>query len=277
MSLDLTGRVALITGSGRRTGIGYAIATELARRGASIVITDLGRRADPDPTFEAAAWAEMVSITEELAANGQKHLPVKADITEPAEVEALLEAAEANLGPVDILINNAGVFVVKPLLETSLSEWELSMKVNAFGTFLCSVRVARRMIERGLNGRIVNLSSISGKEGWPNFGAYTASKFAVLGLTQTLARELAPHGINVNAVCPGLIATDMQNHGIAELARMRGVSPAEVDQAQLERVPMGRYGTTEEIAKVVAFLVSPDSAYMTGQALNISGGLMVSR
>jgi NAD(P)-dependent dehydrogenase (short-subunit alcohol dehydrogenase family) len=277
MQPDLHGKVALITGSGRRSGIGYAIATVLAQRGASIVITDWGRRAEPDPDFEATAWAEMESIRQELAENGRPHFAFRADITNPAEVDSLIEATETALAPIDILINNAGIFVVKPLLETSVAEWELSMKVNAFGTFLCSVRVAERMIQQGTAGRIVNMSSISGKEGWPHFGAYTASKFAVLGFTQTLARELGPHGINVNAVCPGLIATDMQAHSIAHLAQLRGVSPAAVDQAQLERVPLGRYGTPAEVAGVVAFLVSPDSAYMTGQALNISGGLMVSR
>lgn len=277
MSDVLRGKVALVTGSGRRSGIGYAIAAELARRGASIVVTDICRRSQPDPNFEAAAWAELESIAGELGQLGGGQLPVKADITNPADVEALFDRAEKSLGPVNIVVNNAGVFVVKPLLETSLAEWEISMKVNALGTFLCSTQAARRMIARKIEGRIVNISSISGKEGWPNFGAYTASKFAVLGFTQTFAREMAPHGINVNAVCPGLIATDMQEHGIAEMARIRGVTPVEVDRAQLERVPMGRYGAAEDVARVVAFLVSPDSAYMTGQALNISGGLMVSR
>jgi len=277
MSADLYGQVAIITGSGRRTGIGYAIARELAQQGVSTVITDICRRAEPDPEFEAAAWAELVSITEELSELGQKHVPFKADITNPDSVDALIEAAEAELGAVDILVNNAGVFVVKPLLETSLDEWEISMKVNALGTFLCSTRVAQRMIKHGTKGRIVNLSSISGKEGWPHFGAYTASKFAVLGFTQTFAREMAPHGINVNAVCPGLIDTEMQTRGIAHMAMVRGVSVEDVGAAQLKRVPLGRYGSKEEVAQVVAFLVSPAAAYMTGQALNISGGLMVSR
>jgi len=277
MSKELSGQVAVVTGSGRRTGIGYAIAKELARRGASLVVTDICCRAQPDPEFEASAWAELESIAAELGSFGTDHLPVKADITNPDDVEALLDQAENGLGPVNIVVNNAGVFVVKPLLETTVADWEISMKVNALGTFLCSTRAARRMIQQKTQGRIVNISSISGKEGWPNFGAYTASKFAVLGFTQTLARELARHGIHVNAVCPGLIATDMQNHGIAEMARIQGVDPEEIDKNQLERVPMGRYGTPEEVARVVAFLVSSDAVYMTGQALNITGGLMVSR
>lgn len=277
MPKELSGQVAIVTGSGRRTGIGYAVAKELARRGASLVVTDICRHAQPDPEFEASAWSELESIAEELGQFGARSLPIKADITDPNDVNALLDQTENRLGPVNIVVNNAGVFIVKPLLETTIADWEISMKVNAFGTFLCSTEAAQRMIQQETQGRIVNISSISGKEGWPNFGAYTASKFAVLGFTQTLARELAPHHINVNAVCPGLIATDMQNYGIVEMARLQGITPEEIDTSQLDRVPMGRYGTPEDVARVVAFLVSPDSAYMTGQALNITGGLMISR
>ena len=277
MSNDLGGQVAIVTGSGRRTGIGYAIAKELAQRGASLIVTDICRRLVPDPDFETAALSELKSIAEEFRQFGTKHIPVKTDITNPEEVEALLDQVEQVFGPANILVNSAGVFVIKPLLETSVADWEISMKVNAFGTFLCSVKAAQRMIGQGISGRIVNISSISGKEGWPNVGAYTASKFAVLGFTQTFARELVPHGINVNAVCPGMIATDMQTHSIAELSKLQGVNPEVFEKTHLDRVPMGRYGTPEEVARVTAFLISPDSAYMTGQALNISGGLMVSR
>lgn len=275
MLSDLKGKVAIVTGSGRRSGIGYGIARYLAQLGAAVTVTDVGRRAEPDSAFEAAAWAELESIATELSQLGGNSLAVKADITNPDEVETLLKRVETELGPVDILVNNAGVFMVKPLLETSPAEWELTLKVNALGTFLCSTQTARRMIERGTPGRIVNIASISGKEGWPNFGAYTASKFAVIGLTQTFAREMAPYGINVNAVCPGLIATGMNDIGLARLAELGGVTPEEISQAQLERVPLGRYGTPEDVARLVAFLVSPEAAYMTGQAINMSGGLMV--
>ena len=276
MSSKLTGQVAIIAGSGRRTGIGYSIARYLAQMGASVVVTDLCRRAVPDPEFESAAWDELAGIAQELDQFGGRHLAVRADVTSAAEVESLLSAAEGHLGRIDILVNNAGVFFVKSLLDTTVDEWELTMRVNAQGTFLCSVAAARRMMAQGIKGRIVNLSSISGKEGWPNFGAYTASKFAVIGLTQTLARELAGHGIRVNAVCPGLIATTMHEMSLERLAHLRGVNPDQVEQDQLSRVPLGRFGLPEDIARVVGFLVSPESDYMTGQALNIAGGLMVS-
>lgn len=275
MERYLDGKVAVITGSGRRNGIGYGIARYLAERGAAVVITDICRRPQPDPAFEARAVAELKMLAGELAQISGRALAIQADITQPEEIEALLDRAEQDLGLVSIWVNNAGVFVIKPLLETSIAEWELSMKVNAFGSFLGSTAAARRMIRHGLKGRIVNLASISGKEGWPNFGAYTASKFAVIGLTQTLARELAPHGINVNAVCPGLIDTDMQTYGVTQLARLRGETPEAIDQGQLARIPLGRYGRPEDVAKVVAFLVSPEADYMTGQAINVTGGLMV--
>lgn len=275
MERYLDGKVAVITGSGRRNGIGYGIARYLAQRGAAVVVTDICRRTQPDPDFEAAAVAELKTLAGELVQAGERALAVQADITQPADIETLLDRAERELGPVSIWVNNAGVFVVKPLLETSIAEWESSLKVNASGSFLGGTAAARRMIRHGLKGRIVNMASISGKEGWPNFGAYTASKFAVIGLTQTLARELAPHGINVNAVCPGLIDTDMQTYGVSQLARLRGEDLEAIDQGQLARIPLGRYGQPEDVAKVVAFLVSPEADYMTGQALNVTGGLMV--
>lgn len=277
MERDLRGVVAVITGSGRRRGIGYGIARTLARLGASTVVTDICRRSRPDPEFEAQAWEELVSVAREFEEFGGKHRAIKADVTNPDEVNALLDQAEVGLGVVNTVVNNAGICVVKPLLDTSLGEWEASLKVNATGTFLFSVLAAKRMVAQGIKGNIINISSISGKEGWPDFGAYTASKFAVLGFSQTLARELAPHGIRVNAVCPGLIATDMNDVNLELLARLRHTTPEEIDRAQLSRVPLGRYGSPEDVANAVAFLISEEAAYMTGQAINVTGGLMVCR
>jgi NAD(P)-dependent dehydrogenase (short-subunit alcohol dehydrogenase family) len=131
------------------------------------------------------------------------------------------------------------------------------------------------MIKSGIRGSIINMSSISGKEGWPDFGAYTTSKFAVIGFTQTLAREVAEFGIRVNSVCPGLIATGMNDQNLELLSKVRNIPPDEIDRSQLERVPLKRYGTPEDVAKLVAFLASEDSSYMTGQAINVTGGLMV--
>ena len=138
----------------------------------------------------------------------------------------MLNCAESELGGIDILVNNAGVCPVKPLLETTLAEWETTIGINATGTFLCSTFTARRMIARGIRGAMVNIASSSGKEGWPNFGAYTASKFAVVGFTQTFAREMAPYGIRVNAICPGKIDAGVSEEITAELAARYGATPS---------------------------------------------------
>lgn len=275
MLSDLSGRIAIITGAGRRTGIGYAVARYLTEMGVSTVVTDICRREVPDPEYEAAAWAELVSIAEELRGVGGQHLPMRADVSNPADIDTLLDLTEEKLGPIDILVNNAGILVTKPLLQTTIEEWQNVMRVNALGTFICAKLVALRMVKRGVPGRIVNIASMSAKEGWPNLGVYTASKFAVLGFTQSFARELAPYKINVNAVCPGIITTDMHAQGLERLSKLHDTTPEHIDRAQQKRIPLGRPGAPVDVARVVAFLVSPESTYMTGQALNVTGGLLV--
>jgi meso-butanediol dehydrogenase / (S,S)-butanediol dehydrogenase / diacetyl reductase len=272
----LSGKVALVTGAGRRSGIGYAIARRLAEHGARVVVSDLCRRAVHDAAFEQAAWDELRGIADELGGSGE-HLALKADVTNSHEVAALFDAAQQALGPVELLVNNAGIALTKSLIDTTLDEWERVLRVNATSVFVCSSEAVRRMTQHGVAGRIVNMASISGKEGWPNFGAYTAAKFAVVGITQTLAREVAAHNITVNAVCPGLVATTMSDQITQQLAALRGVSPESIDHDQLGRVPLGRYATPDDVANTVAFLVSPAADYITGQAINVCGGLMVGR
>lgn len=267
--------IVLVTGSGRRNGIGYGIARLMAEMGASVVVTDVCKRSRPDPEFEEQAWNELSSIAEEFTKLGGKHLAIKADLTKPEEIDTIFNQIEEKLGTVSILINNAGICIVKPLLDTSLGEWEATLKVNLTGVFLSCTEAARRMLKKNIKGSIINMSSISGKEGWNDFGAYTATKFGVIGITQTFARELARTGIRVNAVCPGLIATGMNDANNALMAKVRNTTPEEIDKAQQARIPVGRYGTARDIAKVVAFLASDEAGYMTGQALNVTGGLMV--
>lgn len=275
MTQRFDGEVVLVTGSGRRSGIGYGIARYFAESGASVAVTDICRRSQPDRAFETAALRELASIREEFNNLGGKHLAVKADISVPEEVINLFDAVENSLGTVSVLINNAGICPVKPLLETTLPEWEATLRINATGTFLCSLEAAKRLIAKNKSGNIINIASISGKEGWPDFGAYTASKFAVVGFTQSFAREMAGNGIRVNAVCPGLIATGMNDANLELLAKVRNSTAEEIDRSQLSRIPLGRYGTPREVAQVVAFLASADAGYMTGQAINITGGLQV--
>ena len=269
-SQDLNNQVAIITGAGRRNGIGYGIARQLATRGAKIVIADLCRR--PQPAAEASARAEFQGIAAELGG-----LAVEGDITQPVDVAALIARSVETYGRLDMLINNAGICITKPLLETTLADWDLTQRVNAQSVFLCSTAAARQMIAQGAGGSIVNMSSISGKEGWPNFGSYTASKFAVVGLTQVLARELAAHNIRVNAVCPGLVDTGLNSQIVGELAALRQGDADQIEDDQLGRVPLGRYATPDDVAQTVGFLVSPAASYITGQAWNVCGGLMVAR
>jgi NAD(P)-dependent dehydrogenase (short-subunit alcohol dehydrogenase family) len=270
------GKVVVITGSGRRRGIGYGIARHFARFGASVVVSGAGSQSASDSNYEAGALSELFSIKDELATMGGRHLAVKTDVTHPQEIERLLDCVEGELGGIDILVNNAGICLVKPLLETTPAEWENTIQINATGTFLCSTLTARRMIAQGIHGSIVNIASSSGKEGWAGFGAYTASKFAVIGFTQVFAREMAPYGIRVNAVCPGLIAAGVSKEVTASLAALHETTPEALDRDAPSRVPMGRYGTPEDVAQAVAFLVSPAASYITGQAVNVCGGMMVS-
>ncbi len=273
----LDGKVALVTGAGRRRGIGYGIARHLAGLGASVAIVGAGRRSMAGLDYEAEALGELHAIRDELAALGRgRHLAGQADVADPEQVGRLFDRIENELGVVEILVNNAGVCLVKPLLETTFSDWERTMRVNATGAFVCSTEAARRMVAHGIQGNIVSIASLSAKEGWPDFGAYTASKFALLGFTQVFAREMAPHGIRVNAVCPGYIAAGVSEEITNTFAAKLGLSPAELDRSTVDRVPLGRYGTAEDVAQAVAFLVSPAASYITGQAINVCGGVMVS-
>jgi len=273
----LNGKVALVTGAGRRRGIGYGIASHLAGLGASVVIVGAGNRSAAGGNYEDQALRELDGIRDELAALGRgRHLAAQADVANPEQVGRLFDRIEGELGVVEILVNNAGVCPVKPLLETTFSEWEKTIDVNATGAFVCSTEAARRMMVHGISGNIVSIASLSAKEGWPDFGAYTASKFALLGFTQVFAREMAPHGIRVNAVCPGYIAAGVSEEITNTFAAKLGVSPAELDRSTVARVPLGRYGTAEDVAQAVAFLVSPAASYITGQAINVCGGVMVS-
>jgi sorbitol-6-phosphate 2-dehydrogenase len=253
----LEGRVALVTGAGQ--GIGRGIAVSLARAGADVAINDIAFS-----TAEASAA--------EVGALGRRSLAVPADVSQAADVQAMIDRVVEEFGDLHILVNNAGVCT--PAFITDLSEemWDRTMRVNLKSMFLCSKAAAPLMMAQRY-GKIVNVSSKSGKQGGLWLTAYCASKFGIIGFTQSLALELAPYGVNVNAICPGQVYTPMWDNVLKKAyARKLNMDEDQVRDYYTSKVPLGREVTLEEIGTVVVFLCSDQASYMTGQAINITGG-----
>jgi len=247
------GRVALVTGGG--AGIGEAICRVLAERDWQVAVTDVDGAA-------AARVAESIGgVAAEL------------DVTRSASIAQAADEAEARLGPIDAWVANAGVSSMAPFTEITEREWDRNVDVNAKGIFLTGQEAARRFIARGRGGVIVNTASMAGKRGAAPFLAhYVASKFAVVGLTQAMAAELAPAGIRVNCVCPGYVVTAMQERELAWEAALRGATAEDVRELYIADTPLRRLETPEDVATVVAFLLGPDAAFITGEAVAVNGG-----
>ena len=267
----LDGKVALVTGAAGAEGLGRAIALRLAGEGADLVVNDLSEDIGPRPGLPA--------VVREIEALGRRALPVYADVANADEVEAMVAAAIDAFGRIDILVNNAGAPAGPdrvPVVELEEKAFDLIQRVNVKGVFLCCRAVARHMIVRGGGGRIINISSVSGKIGLARFAAYCASKFAVRGFTQSLALELGPHQITVNAICPGLLATERIDDMAAALAPV-GVAVADHRQAMissaLDSIPLGRMADTSDVADMAAFLASDQAAFITGSSPNVDGGV----
>jgi len=274
------GKVALITGAGGMKGIGRACALKLASEGADIVLSDLKREPQDLPPQEVKAkWRSIDSVAEEVEALGRRTLRIWCDLTVSSQIEDLARRAAAECGRIDILVNNARAIIGRDRVAiTDLSEdvWQRFLRVNTTAVFLATKFVGRTMIAQGNGGRIVNIASDASKRARPKTAAYTTSKFAVIGLTQSAALDLAPHRITVNAVCPGPVNTDRTNYWEADQARAKGVSLEEFRAAIVadagRSIPLGRMAESEDVAKLVAFLCSDDAAYITGQAYNVNGG-----
>lgn len=252
---DLSGRRAIVTGGAR--GIGAAIVHAFARADARVAIAD-----------QDIAAAQR--LAEEV---GDGTFAVQIDVRERASAESAMQTAIGRLGGLDVLAANAGVSTMRRAVDLTDEDWDFNLAVNARGVFLTNQVACRHYLAEGRKGVIVNTASLAGKVGAPLLAHYSASKFAVLGWTQALAREMARHGIRVNAVCPGFVRTSMQEREVFWESELRAMSPEAVLAEYVSLTPMGRIEEAEDVADVVLFLASDASRFMTGQGVNVTGGV----
>ena len=270
----MAGQIALVTGAARPRGIGRATARRLASMGADVACLDIARPYASAPDHGTATEDDLSAVVGEIEAMGRRAVAVRADISDADEVDGAVDAAIAALGPITAVANVAGGsgpgFGLGPLLAISDSEFRRVLEVNVVGTWLVSRACAARMVAADTPGRICNVSSQAGKRAFPMLGAYSAAKAAVILLTQAMALELGPSGIAVNAVCPGTVDTDLVNpDGLFE--QLVG-GPDGLEAFLTREIPLRRLQTADEIAAVIAWLLSPDAAAVTGEAVNTSAG-----
>jgi 3-oxoacyl-[acyl-carrier protein] reductase len=275
---ELSGKVAVVTGVGRPLGIGRACALRFAAMGADVVISDICRKFEGDLAFyNLGNWEQLQKVVGEIKGLGRRALAFRVDVTKKEEVEEMVLGTLKEFGKIDILLNNAGTGVgVGPFLTISQEAWDKTFAVNVKGQFLACQAVLPGMIERRF-GKIVNLASTAGLRGSASYGAYGASKFAVVGLTQILAAEFSSFNININCVCPAMVETDLGFEEYEFLSFVKGGTVEEVRRGVISQIPLGRPAVGEDIANVVAFLVSEQSNYMTGQAVAVTGGMEFSK
>lgn len=252
MFAELRDRVVLVTGGA--SGIGAGIVDAFLAEGATVVSADL-------------------SLPDGLSPARDDEWTVRLDVGDERAVEQALDAVTAAVGLIDVVVTAAGTSTMGVATETTSADWDRNLDVNAKGSFLVARGVARGLLNAGRTGRIVFISSQAGKNGYRGMTAYVASKHAVLGVTKTMAVELAPHGITVNAICPGIIETPMKHRERIEGGAIRGMTAEEVAAEDRSQVPLGRTGTTQDVAGVALFLASDLASYMTGQGLNVTGGM----
>ncbi|MYE91257.1 3-oxoacyl-ACP reductase FabG [Candidatus Poribacteria bacterium] len=275
---NLHGKIALVTGAGGKNGIGRAIATRLAQEGADVAVNDITEH--PYAAHEKE-WQGLPDVVQEIEAMGQRAISVVADVSEAEQVAEMVDKTVAHFGKIDILVNNAGTKADKDrvlVVDLAEADWDRVQRVNVKGVFLCSQAVARHFVKQGTGGKIINISSVTGKQGSARYAAYSASKFAVIGFTQSLAHELASSGVNVNAICPSLVDTERVGH-LAAALMPEDLSPdeqrAEFARRNVASVPLGRLAEGEDVAKMAAFLASDEAAYLTGLAVTVAGGSMM--
>ena len=266
---ELEGKVAIVTGAGRRRSIGNSTAHVLAELGADLVLTGTGR--DPStfpPDEREIGWRDIESTADEVRALGRRALTLVGDVTDEADVDTMVQRALEQFGRIDILVNNAayryGPDRVR-LIELDPDIFQKVIDVKVRGTYMCSKAVAKVLIEQGQGGKIVTVASAAGKRASAATLAYNAANFAQVGMTQSMALDLGPHGINVNAVCPGLVDT----------SRLDPLGRGEVWQERASLAPIGRAGTPQEVAGLIAYLCTEAASWIHGQSINIGGGTVM--
>jgi meso-butanediol dehydrogenase/(S,S)-butanediol dehydrogenase/diacetyl reductase len=252
---------AIVTGAGR--GIGRAIALRLAKDGHAVAVNDIDK-----------STAE--SVAAEITAAGGRAIAVPADVADRNAVFAMVDRTARELDGVDVMVANAGIAQVRPILELTSDDLQTIFSVNVFGVVYCMQAAAERMIVQGRGGKIINAASIAAHSGFDLLGHYSATKFAVRALTQAGAKELAEHGITVNAYCPGIVGTDMWDLIDEKLGPYLGLAKGEALAKYSQLIALGRVQTPEDVAGFVSYLAGPDSDYMTGQSVMIDGGIVMS-
>ena len=260
MSAELEGRAGIVTGAAQ--GIGRAIARQLAQDGAAVVVADLNR--------EGAD-----AVAAEIESAGGRAAGLWVDVADEPSQRALVSDTVGRFGRLDVMVANAGIIQVRTLLEMSVEDWDRMFAINVRGVFLSFQAAARQMVAQGEGGRLLATSSMAAKSGSPFQSHYQASKTALVGLVRSVAWETGPQGITVNCYCPGIVDTDMWRYIDRERGRLLGREPGELFKEMAGRSPLGRTEVPEDVAPLVSFLASDGSRYITGQAINVCGGVVM--
>ncbi len=263
MAQDSPRRSAMVTGAAR--GIGRSIALRLADDGLDVSVADL-----------PSADADLRRVAGEIAARGAGSLSLPLDVSDAAAVDAAVAEHVRRFGGLDVMVANAGIAITAPLVETTAEAWQRTQQVNVGGVFHCYQAAARQMIAQGHGGRLIGAASVAAHRGGKWQGAYSASKFAVRGLSQSVAQELAEHGITVNVYSPGVVHTPMWESIDEAMTQRLGTPPGSEMAGMVSVIPMGRLETPDDVAGVVSFLASPDAGYITGQSIVVDGGMWFS-
>ena len=275
---NLDGKVALVTGAANKSSMGHAVALRLAMEGASVAIADKWL-VPQNLMSEDSGWKGLDAVSAEIKAMGREALVLVTDIADSQEVEAAIDKTVQKFGKIDIFVHCAGIrgSMTTPIVDLDEKEWKTVLDINLNGTFLLARAVAKSMIAKGGGGKILLVASMGGVKGMPGSAPYCVSKFGVIGLVKTLALELAKYNINVNAINPGAVTTNLRDNYYKEIAKAEGITIEQARekhyQKSLGAIPLGRIGTPEEMANLILFLVSDQSSYITGEDINISGGI----